>query len=59
MSRGLGDVYKRQLVNTASGIATGALAVIAYNYYTNKIDRLTFSLDEVGFTIVETFSATH
>ena len=47
------------LVNTASGIATGALAVIAYNYYTNKIDRLTFSLDEVGFTIVETFSATH
>lgn len=47
------------LVNTASGIATGALAVIAYNYYTNKIDRLTFSLDEVGFSIVETFSATH
>ena len=47
------------LVNTASGIATGALAVITYNYYTNKIDRLTFSLDEVGFTIVETFSATH
>lgn len=47
------------LVNTASGIATGALAVISYNYYTNKIDRLTFSLDEVGFTIVETFSATH
>ena len=47
------------LVNTASGIATGALAVIAYNYYTNKIDRLTFSLDEVGFSIVQTFSATH
>ena len=47
------------LVNTASGIATGALAVITYIYYTNKIDRLTFSLDEVGFTIVETFSATH
>ena len=47
------------LVNTASGILTGALAVISYNYYTNKIDRLTFSLDEVGFTIVETFSATH
>ena len=47
------------LVNTASGIATGALAVISYNYYTNKIDRLTFSLDEVGFSIVQTFSATH
>ena len=47
------------LVNTASGILTGALAVISYNYYTNKIDRLSFSLDEVGFSIVQTFSATH
>lgn len=47
------------LVNTASGILTGALAVISYNYYTNKIDRLTFSLDEVGFSVVQTFSATH
>ena len=47
------------LVNTASGIATGALAVIAYNFYTNKIDRLTFCIDEVGFTVVQTFNATH
>ena len=47
------------LVNTASGIATGALAVISYNYFTNKIDRLTFALDEVGFSIVSTFNATH
>lgn len=43
------------LVNTASGIATGASAVIAYNFYTNKIDKLTFAIDELGFTIVETF----
>lgn len=47
------------LVNTASGILTGALAVIVYNYFTNKIDRLTFAIDEVGFSIVETFNATH
>ena len=58
-SAALSTGISEALVNTASGIATGALAVIAYNYYTNKIDRLTFSLDEVGFTIVETFSATH
>lgn len=58
-SSALSTGISEALVNTASGIATGALAVIAYNYYTNKIDRLTFSLDEVGFTIVETFSATH
>ena len=46
------------LVNTASGIATGALAVIAYNFFTNKIDKLTFAIDELGFTIVETFKTT-
>ena len=58
-SSALSTGISEALVNTASGIATGALAVIAYNYYTNKIDRLTFSLDEVGFSIVQTFSATH
>lgn len=47
------------LINTAFGILTGALAVISYNYYTNKIDKLTYSLDEVGFSIVQTFAATH
>ena len=47
------------LVNTASGIATGAFAVIFYNYFTNKIDNMTYAIDELGFTIVSTFSATH
>ena len=58
-SSALATGISEALVNTASGIATGAVATIAYNYYTNKIDRLTFSLDEVGFSIVETFNATH
>ncbi len=47
------------LVNTAFGIATGAFAVISYNFYTNKIDNLTYAIDEVGFSIVQTFAATH
>ena len=58
-SSALSTGISEALVNTASGIATGALAVITYNYYTNKIDRLTFALDEVGFSIVQTFNATH
>lgn len=58
-SQALSTGISEALVNTASGIATGALAVISYNYYTNKIDRLTFALDEVGFSIVQTFNATH
>ena len=47
------------LVNTAFGIATGAFAVISYNFYTNKIDNLTYAIDEIGYSIVQTFTATH
>ena len=47
------------LINTAFGIATGAFAVIFYNFYTNKIDNLTYAIDEIGFSIVQTFAATH
>ncbi|MDE5687179.1 MAG: MotA/TolQ/ExbB proton channel family protein [Paramuribaculum sp.] len=47
------------LINTAFGIATGAFAVISYNFYTNKIDNLTYAIDEIGFSIVQTFAATH
>jgi biopolymer transport protein ExbB len=58
-STALSQGISEALVNTAFGILTGALAVIAYNYFTNKIDKLTYSLDEVGFSIVQTFAATH
>lgn len=47
------------LVNTAFGICTGAFAVISYNFFTNKIDNLTYAIDEIGFSIVATFAATH
>lgn len=47
------------LINTAFGIATGAFAVISYNFYTNKIDKLTYAIDEIGFSIVQSFAATH
>ena len=47
------------LVNTALGIATAALALIGYNFSTNKIDNMTYAIDELGFSMVSTFSATH
>lgn len=58
-SAALSQGISEALVNTASGILTSALAVIFYNYFTNRIDHLTYGLDEVGFTVVSTFSATH
>jgi len=47
------------LINTAFGIGTSWCAVVSYNYYTNKVDKLTFALDEVGYSIAQTYEATH
>ncbi len=45
------------LVNTALGIFTSALAIIFYNLCTQKIDKLTYSIDEMGYSIAQTFAA--
>ncbi|MEI8085750.1 MAG: MotA/TolQ/ExbB proton channel family protein [Paludibacter sp.] len=55
LSQGISEA----LINTAFGIATGALAVVSYNYFTSKIDTITYCIDEVGFSIVQTFAASH
>ncbi|MDR1718495.1 MAG: MotA/TolQ/ExbB proton channel family protein [Dysgonamonadaceae bacterium] len=47
------------LINTALGIATGALAIISYSFFTGKIDNMTYAIDEMGFSIVQTYAATH
>ena len=47
------------LVNTASGILTSWFAVVIYNFFTNKIDKLAYALDEVGYTIAATYDVNH
>ena len=47
------------LINTALGISASALAIIAYNYFTTKIDGLTYGIDEAGFSIAQSFAAKH
>ena len=47
------------LVNTASGILTSWVATVVYNFFSNKIDKLTFALDEIGYTIAATYDSTH
>ncbi len=44
------------LINTALGIGTSAVAIIMYNYFTSKIDSLTYGIDEAGYSIVQTFT---
>jgi biopolymer transport protein ExbB len=43
------------LINTATGIATSALAIVMYNFFNSKIDTLTYSIDEAGTAIVNTY----
>jgi biopolymer transport protein ExbB len=47
------------LINTALGISSSAFAIVLYNFFTSKIDTLTYSIDEVGYTISESFSDTY
>lgn len=47
------------LVNTALGIGTSAIAIIAYNFYTTIIDNVTFGIDESGFTLTQNFAANY
>ena len=47
------------LINTAFGIGTSWLAVVSYNFFTNRIDKISFALDEIGYSLAQTYNATH
>lgn len=47
------------LINTALGITTAAIAIITYSFFTTQIDKLTYSIDEAGFSIVQTYASKH
>jgi biopolymer transport protein ExbB len=46
------------LINTALGITGSAIAIIMYNFFSTKIDQMTYSMDEASFTIVQDFATT-
>jgi biopolymer transport protein ExbB len=47
------------LINTALGIGTSAVAIIMYNFFTTKIDALSYRIDEASFSMGQTFSTHH
>ncbi len=55
----LSAAISEALVNTALGISTSTVSIIMYNVFTSKIDGLTYAIDETGFSIVQTFAASH
>jgi len=58
-STALSASISEALVNTALGISTSATSIVMYNIFTSKIDKLTYAIDETGFSIVQTFAASH
>ena len=55
----LANGISEALINTATGIATSTVATITYNVFTTKIDKLTYSIDEAGYSIVQTYASKH
>jgi biopolymer transport protein ExbB len=51
----LANGISEALINTATGIATSTVATIMYNYFTAKIDTLTYFIDEAGSSITQSY----
>ncbi len=47
------------LINTAFGITGSTIAIVMYNFFSTKVDTMTYSIDEAAFTIVQDFSASN
>jgi biopolymer transport protein ExbB len=52
LSRGISEA----LFNTAGGIFAAIVAITAYNFFTSKIDKFTYMIDEAAFFIVQTLA---
>ncbi len=46
------------LINTAFGITGSTLAIIFFNFFSSKIDSMTFKFDEANFSLSQTFAST-
>ena len=47
------------LINTAGGIAIAIAAIVAYNYFTTKIDGMTYMIDEASKDILMNLQSKH
>ena len=57
-SLALANGISEALVNTAFGITGSTLAIIAYNYFSARIDAVTYKMDEASFSVTQTFAST-
>jgi biopolymer transport protein ExbB len=45
------------LINTAIGIIGSVCGIIAYNYFSSRVDAITHSMDEAGYSILHTLKS--
>jgi biopolymer transport protein ExbB len=45
------------LINTALGISGSVVGIIMYNYFSTRVDAITHSMDEAGYSILHTLKA--
>lgn len=45
------------LINTAIGIISSVIGIIMYNYFSTRVDAITYSMDEAGFSIVQSVNS--
>jgi biopolymer transport protein ExbB len=42
------------LINTAGGLLAAIIGIVAYNFFTTKVDNFTYMIDEASYSIVQT-----
>lgn len=52
---GLANGISQALVTTALGISTAAVAIVFFNYFSNRIEKITYAIDEAVFSIMNNF----
>jgi biopolymer transport protein ExbB len=45
------------LINTALGISGSVVGIIMYNYFSSRVDAITHSMDEAGYSLLHTLKA--
>ena len=44
------------LINTAGGLITAIMGIVAYNYFFTRIDNFTYMIDEASFAMIKTLT---
>lgn len=45
------------LINTLIGIVSSVVGIVAYNYFSTRVDSITYSMDEAGYSIIQSANA--